>query len=176
MQGQLRACFGVVPQDPYIFQATVRDNVAILAPEADDAAVWAALEQARLADQIRALPDGLRTWVGEGGGTLSGGERQRLALARVVLARPAIRIFDEATSALDPDSERRIQQAIANLARGTTTLIIAHRLATIRHVDRILVFEHGRIVQDGGWDQLVGREGRFAELLRADAITAPGAG
>ncbi|MBN8524877.1 MAG: ABC transporter ATP-binding protein [Planctomycetes bacterium] len=171
-QAQLRGCFGVVPQDPYVFQASIRDNAAILAPDSSDAAVWEALERAQLAEHVRSLPDGLRTWVGEGGGTLSGGQRQRLAIARVILARPGIHLFDEATSALDPDNERRIQRAVQDLTRGSTTLIIAHRLATIRHVDRILVFEGGRIVQDGTWEALAGRPGRFAELLRLDAAAA----
>ncbi len=166
---ELRSMFGVVPQDPFIFQATLRDNLCVTNPEATPEQVETALEAACLAEHVASLPDGLQTWLGEGGANLSGGQRQRLAIARAILAGPRYFIFDEATSALDSVSERRIQAALDQLMRQHTTIIIAHRLSTIRHVNRILVFDGGRIVQSGSYDELAGKPGVFADLLTAAA-------
>lgn len=163
----LRSSFGVVPQDPYLFQATVRENLRVTRPEADDAELREALAAAQALDFVAALPQGLDTQVGEGGANLSGGQRQRLAIARAILARPQRFLFDEATSALDNESESRLQAALGGLMRGRTTLIIAHRLSTIRQVDRVLVFQAGRVVQDGGFADLATAPGPFRELLAA---------
>ncbi|MBN1863476.1 MAG: ATP-binding cassette domain-containing protein, partial [Victivallales bacterium] len=163
----LRGQFGVVPQDPFIFQATLRDNICVTNPDASDQEVRRAMVSASMTEFVDALPEGLHTWLGEGGANLSGGQRQRLAIARVILAKPRFFIFDEATSALDNTSEKRIQQAMEELMRGHTTIIIAHRLSTIRNVKRILVFDSGRIIQTGTYDELAAQPGLFAELLAA---------
>ncbi|MFW5830232.1 MAG: ATP-binding cassette domain-containing protein [Planctomycetota bacterium] len=145
------------------------DNIRILRPDCDETALRRAVEQAALAEFVDALPDGLDTWVGEGGASLSGGQKQRIAIARVLLADPPLYIFDEATAALDTGSERHIQAALEAVAAGRTSIVIAHRLSTIRHVDRILVFRDGSIVQDGSWDELAGQPGTFQDLLAAPA-------
>lgn len=165
--GQLRSSFGVVPQDPYIFQGTILDNIRVIDPEASDEDVRRAMEAAYVTEFVNELPQGLQTQVGEGGAGLSGGQRQRVAIARAVLSRPDYYIFDEATSALDNESERRIQAAMDRMMKGHTTFIIAHRLSTVRNVDRVLVFNRGRIVQDGTFDQLSQEPGLFRELLRS---------
>lgn len=171
----LRASFGVVPQNPFIFQGSVLDNVRVARPEATAEEVREALRMAALDDFVAALPQGVETWLGEGGSNLSGGQRQRLAIARAVVAQPLYYIFDEATSALDNESESRIQRAMENLMRGHTTFVIAHRLSTIRHVDRVLVFAGGQIVQDGAYAALAGQPGRFRELLAAAGMVGEGA-
>ena len=167
----LRSQFGVVPQDPFIFQASLRDNICVTRPDATDAEVHDAVEAACLSDFIAELPQGIHSWLGEGGANLSGGQRQRLAIARAMLARPRYFIFDEATSALDNTSERRIQKAMDSLMQGHTTVVIAHRLSTIRNVDRILVFDKGGIVQDGAYDDLASSPGLFADLLKSAGET-----
>ncbi|MBD3241238.1 MAG: ATP-binding cassette domain-containing protein [Chitinivibrionales bacterium] len=164
-QKELRACFGVVPQDPFIFQTSLLNNITVTRPEATMEEVHRALDIAYVKEFVDTLPHGLDTEVGEGGANLSGGQRQRIAIARAVLAAPRYYVFDEATSALDNDSERRIQAAMEALMEGHTTFVIAHRLSTIRNVDRILVFDKGRIVQDGAYDTLAGQDGLFRELL-----------
>ncbi len=164
---ELRSLFGMVPQDPFIFQATLRENLCVTNPEATPEQIDSALKDACLAEHVAELPDGLNTWLGEGGANLSGGQRQRLAIVRAMLANPRYFIFDEATSALDGLSERRIQKALDQLMSQHTTIIIAHRLSTIRHVNRIFVFDHGRIVQVGSYDELAARPGVFADLLAA---------
>ncbi len=166
----LRQHFGVVPQDPFVFRTTVRENLRVARPHATDAQIRLACERANAWDFIRQLPDGLSTRVGEGGGTLSGGQRQRLAIARALLADPDYFIFDEATSALDTVSEHLVQQAMENVAADRTALIIAHRLATVRTCDRILVCDAGRIAQDGTYDELVERPGLFRDLVRGQGL------
>lgn len=173
-QKELRHNFGVVPQNPYLFQATLADNVRVSRPDATDDEVRRALETALLDDFVRTLKNGIHTMLGEEGGNLSGGQRQRLAIARAALARPRFFIFDEATSALDSESELRIRAAMAELTRGHTTLIIAHRLATMRQAQRILVFDRGEMVQDGASDELAGKPGVFSDLLRASGAGVSG--
>lgn len=164
---ELRSLFGVVPQDPFVFQATLRDNICVTNPEATDEEVRRAMDIACMTEFIDELPQGVHTWLGEGGSNLSGGQRQRLAIARAILTNPRYYIFDEATSALDNTSERRIQSSMEQLMKDHTTIVIAHRLSTIRNVKRILVFDHGRVVQSGSYAELADQPGIFSELLRA---------
>ncbi len=168
----LRAAIGLVAQRPFLFDGTIRDNLLLGRPGADDQALLHALAQANLADALHLWPDGLDTPVGEHGVRLSGGQAQRLAIARVFLKDPAILILDEATSALDTFAEAAVQEALARLAQGRTTLIIAHRLTTIRHATEICYLEDGRIVEHGSHDELLAADGRYAALLRC----ASGAG
>lgn len=160
----LAETIGMVTQETYLFHTTVRDNLLFARPDAGDAAIWAALEAANIAEKIRALPEQLDTVVGERGYRMSGGEKQRLAIARVVLKDPRILVLDEATSALDTTSERLIQAAIQPLMRGRTTLAIAHRLSTILAADLILVVQGGRIVERGTHNQLLAQRGAYAVL------------
>jgi ABC-type multidrug transport system fused ATPase/permease subunit len=162
----IRAAVGVVTQDGHLFHDTVRANLRYADPEATEADLWAALEQARLAALVRSLPDGLDTVVGERGYRLSGGERQRLTIARLLLARPRIVILDEATAHLDSQSEVAVQEALVAALAGRTALVIAHRLSTIRAADVILVVDHGRIVERGTHSELLSLDGRYAELYR----------
>jgi len=166
----LRRQFGVVPQDPFIFRTTVRDNVRVARPDADDAAIRRACELANAWEFISHLPGGLDSRVGEGGSSLSGGQRQRLAIARALLVDPHCFIFDEATSALDTLSESLIQQALERNLGGRTVVFIAHRLATVKNVDRILVVDGGRVVQDGTYQQLIAQPGMFQDLVRGQAL------
>ncbi|EAS50437.1 ATP-binding and permease protein, ABC-type transporter [Aurantimonas manganoxydans SI85-9A1] len=163
----LRSHIGVVQQDVFLFGGTIRDNVAYGRLDAGDAQIWEALERAHLADTVKRLPDGLDTIVGERGLKLSGGQKQRLSIARMFLKDPAILILDEATSALDTATERAIQTALAELARGRTTLVVAHRLSTIRHADRIVVVDAGRIVEEGAHDALLQKDGAYRRLVLA---------
>jgi ABC-type multidrug transport system fused ATPase/permease subunit len=160
----------VVPQDPFIFRTTIRDNIAVARPDADKAAIKRACELANAWEFIARLPQGLDTPVGEGGSTLSGGQRQRLAIARVLLADPPFFIFDEATSALDTISEDLIQQALNKNLGGRTAIFIAHRLATVKKVDRIVVLRDGRVEQDGTYDELVAKPGLFRELVEGQQL------
>ncbi|MFW6154187.1 MAG: ABC transporter ATP-binding protein [Planctomycetota bacterium] len=167
---ELRAAFGVVPQDPYIFQATIRNNIRVTRPDATEEEIRHAMDLAFATEFIDDMPQGLDTVVGEGGSNLSGGQRQRIAIARAILTGADYFIFDEATSALDNNSERRIQQAMDALMESRTTFVIAHRLSTIRNVKRILVFDEGRLVQDGTYDQLAETEGLFRDMLTSAAF------
>jgi ATP-binding cassette subfamily C protein len=159
----VREHVGVVLQHPVLFNDSVRANLT-LGREADDATLWQALEIAQLKDFMVALPHGLDTVVGRQGVRMSGGQRQRLAIARMIVANPRIVILDEATSALDSDTERRLHQALGAFLAGRTTLIIAHRLSAVRQADRILVFENGRVVEEGGHDELIERGGLYHKL------------
>jgi len=154
---------GVVLQHPVLFNATVRDNLC-MGREYDDARLWQALEIAQLKSVVEEMPQGLDTLVGKGGVRLSGGQRQRLAIARMVLTEPKVVILDEATSALDTQTEREVHRALADFLRGRTTLIIAHRLSAVRQADRILVFENGRVVEEGDHDSLMAQAGLYHKL------------
>lgn len=167
---QLRRMIGVVPQDPFIFRTNLRENIRVARPEADLAMIRRACEQSNAWEFIEALPEGLDTTVGEGGSTLSGGQRQRLAIARVLLADPAFFVFDEATSALDTVSEHLIQQALERNLGGRTAIFIAHRLATVKNCDRILVLQDGQIAQDGPYDQLIAVSGAFRTLVEGQQL------
>jgi ABC-type multidrug transport system fused ATPase/permease subunit len=166
-QRELRSSFGLVPQDPFMFQDTIRQNVKLTNNDATDDEIREALDKAMLSDFINDLDSGLDTVIGEGGTNLSGGQKQRLAIARTLLSNATFYIFDEATSALDNVSERHIQKALESLMRNATSIIIAHRLSTVRNVDRILVFDQGRIVQDGTYEQLETIPGIFKSLVDA---------
>jgi ABC-type multidrug transport system fused ATPase/permease subunit len=160
----------VVPQDPFIFRSTLRDNLRVAKPTAKDDEIRRACQLANAWEFIDALPQKLDTRVGEGGSTLSGGQRQRLAIARVLLQDPAFFIFDEATSALDTLSEELIQKALEKNLVGRTAIFIAHRLATVKNVDRIIVMRDGRVEQDGTYDQLVSQPGLFKELVEGQQL------
>ena len=166
--GDLRGSVGLVPQDPALFSGTVRDNIAYARPDAGEAEVLAAARAAHATEFIERLPDGLDTLVGERGVKLSGGQRQRIALARVFLKDPALVVLDEATSSLDNESERLVEIALEELLRGRSTLIIAHRLRTVRRADRVLVLDHGRVVESGTHEQLVVGGGVYHKLYRAE--------
>ncbi|KAB1912383.1 ABC transporter ATP-binding protein [Micromonospora sp. AMSO31t] len=160
----LAAVVGVVSQETYLLHATVRDNLRYARPDATDADIEAAARAAQIHDLIAALPDGYDTVVGSRGHRFSGGEKQRLAIARTLLRDPRILVLDEATSALDTETERAVQRAFDELARGRTVITIAHRLSTVRDADQIAVLDHGRIVESGTHDTLLGRRGRYAAL------------
>ena len=163
-QDSLRGSIALVPQDPALFHRSLRENIAYARPDASLAELEAATRDARAADFIGRLPKGLETQVGERGVKLSGGERQRVALARAFLADARILILDEATSSLDTQTERDVQDAMKALAKDKTTILIAHRLSTVREADRILVFVAGRIVEQGTHDTLVAKGGAYARL------------
>jgi ATP-binding cassette subfamily B protein len=162
----LRAMMAMVPQDSVIFAASARDNLRYGRWDANDEAVWSAARAANAETFLRALPQGLDTYLGEGGARLSGGQRQRLSIARALLRDAPILLLDEATSALDAESERAVQDALARLMWGRTTIVIAHRLATVRAADRIVVMDEGRIVEEGDHAALVARGGLYARLAR----------
>ena len=167
--GDLRRAIALVSQDIYLFHGTVRDNIAYAAPEATEAAVRESARQAEALDFIDALPDGFDTVVGERGQRLSGGQRQRIALARAILKDAPILVLDEATAAVDNDTEAAIQRSLMHITVNRTTLVIAHRLSTVRHADRIVVMDQGRIVEDGTHDQLLHQPGAYADLWRVQA-------
>ncbi|MEW2441003.1 ABC transporter ATP-binding protein [Micromonospora marina] len=161
----LAAVVGVVSQETYLLHGTVRDNLRYARPDATDAEIEAAARAARIHDLISGLPDGYDTMVGSRGHRFSGGEQQRLAIARTLLRDPRILVLDEATSALDTETERAVQRALDELARGRTVVTIAHRLSTVRDADRIAVLDHGRIVESGTHHALLDRRGRYAALV-----------
>jgi ATP-binding cassette, subfamily B, bacterial len=163
-QGSLRRAIAVVPQDPALFHRSIAENIAYARPGATAEEIMLAAKRARADDFISGLPKGYDTLVGERGVKLSGGERQRVAIARAFLADAPILVLDEATSSLDVETERKVQAATEELMAGRTTIVIAHRLSTIRAADRILVFDRGRIIEEGRHAELVARGGAYARL------------
>jgi ABC-type multidrug transport system fused ATPase/permease subunit len=150
----------------HLFRGTIRDNIALGKLGASDAEIIAAAKAAHAHDFIMGFPSGYETQVGEHGMQLSGGQRQRISIARALIKNAPIIVLDEATAALDSESERHVQEAIAELCKGRTTLVIAHRLSTIMHADTILVVENGRVVESGRHDDLLRKNGRYASFYR----------
>jgi ATP-binding cassette subfamily B protein len=173
----LRGAVGVVTQDAHMFHDTIRANLVFARPEVSDEQMWDALDAAQIGGLVRGLPDGLDTVVGDRGYRLSGGEKQRLAIARLLVKAPSVVVLDEATAHLDSESEAAVQRALTAALTGRTSLVIAHRLSTVRDADRILVVDGGRVVESGSHAGLLAAGGLYAELYRtqfADAGDAPG--
>ncbi len=162
----LRDVVGVVTQDAHMFHDSIRANLLYAAPAATEADLWQALEAAQVAPLVAALPDGLDTVVGDRGYRLSGGEKQRMAIARLLLKAPGVVVLDEATAHLDSESEAAVQKALKTALTGRTSLVIAHRLSTVRDADQILVLEDGRIVEHGRHEDLLAEGGLYSELYR----------
>lgn len=169
----LRAMLAVVPQETVIFAATARDNLRYGRWEASDDQIWEAARAANAESFLRALPDGLDSYLGEAGARLSGGQRQRIAIARALLRDAPLLLLDEATSALDAESEKLVQDALEQLMHNRTTIVIAHRLATVRSADRIVVMDQGRVVEEGTHDALAARGGLYARLARLQFQDGP---
>lgn len=165
-QDSLRRAIGLVQQDVYLFDGTLRDNIAYGRPGATDEEIEHAARQANIHEFISSLPEGYDTVVGERGSRLSGGQKQRVAIARVFLKNPAILILDEATSALDNESEEAVQESLERLAQDRTTIIIAHRLSTIKNADEIATVERGKVMERGTHEELLARGGTYARYYR----------
>jgi subfamily B ATP-binding cassette protein MsbA len=166
----LRARIGFVTQEPFLFDDTIRANIAYARPEATDAEIEEAARRAAAHEFILQQPDGYATIVGEAATRLSGGQRQRIAIARAFLKNAPILLLDEATSALDTESEAHVQEALDRLMAGRTTIVIAHRLSTVKHADRIYVIERGQVVETGTHASLVRKRGLYARLARAQDL------
>lgn len=150
----LRKSLGYVPQDPFVFNTTIRENLKLVKEDASEEEIWDALTLASADDFVKKLPDALDTLIGDRGIKLSGGERQRLVLTRAILRKPSILVLDEATSALDAESESKIQKSLESLKGHMTIIVIAHRLSTIRNADQVIVLDNGKVIQQGGFVQL----------------------
>ena len=161
---ELRQRVGIVPQDAVIFSSSALENIRYGKPDATDDEVKAAATAAFADEFIQRLPEGYDTFLGERGVRLSGGQRQRIAIARAMLKNSPLLLLDEATSALDAESERMVQAALESAMKGRTTLVVAHRLATVQQADRILVLDHGQLVEQGTHTELVARGGVYARL------------
>ncbi|MDN5856674.1 MAG: ATP-binding cassette domain-containing protein, partial [Actinomycetia bacterium] len=170
-QASLRDTIGYVAQDPHLFHDTIRANMLYAAPDATDEQMRTALADAQILALVDSLPDGLDTVVGDRGHRLSGGERQRLSIARLMLKGPRIVVLDEATAHLDSESERAVQAALDRALVGRTSLVIAHRLSTVRNADAIVVIDSGRVVEHGTHKDLLSRDGTYAELYRTQFAT-----
>ena len=168
----LRSQIGIVAQDTLLFSGSVRENILYGRPDAAEAELIAVAKAAHADEFIRSLPEGYETLLGERGAKLSGGQRQRIAIARAFLGNPRILILDEATSALDSESEYLIQDALKRLMRGRTNVVIAHRLSTVLHADRIVVLDRGRIVQVGPHDRLLSEGGLYRRLYETQFRSA----
>jgi len=160
---------GVVSQETYLFHASVRENLRFARSDATDEEIEEAARAAQVHDVVAALPDGYDTVVGERGFRFSGGEKQRIAIARTILRNPPVLVLDEATSALDVQTERAVEQALERLEEGRTTIVIAHRLSTVREADQIVVLDAGRVVERGTHDELLTSGGRYAAMVARDA-------
>jgi ATP-binding cassette subfamily B protein len=166
----LTEAVGVVSQETYLFHASVRENLRFARPEATDEEIEAAARAAQIHDTIAALPEGYDTVVGERGFRFSGGERQRIAIARTILRNPPVLVLDEATSALDVRTERAVDEALERLAEGRTTIVIAHRLSTVRDAGQIALLDGGEVAERGTHEELLALGGRYAELVARDAL------
>jgi ATP-binding cassette subfamily B protein len=160
----LRATIGIIQQDVFMFSATIRDNISYGAVESSYEQIIEAAKIARIHDFIMSLPDGYDTWVGERGVTLSGGQKQRLSIARTLLLDPRILILDDSTSSVDTQTEFLIQQALAEVMKGRTTLVIAQRLRTVKNADNILVMKDGVIAEEGKHEELIAKDGLYREI------------
>jgi ATP-binding cassette subfamily B protein len=171
-QAELRSQVVQVPQDAFLFSARVRTNLALGRPQADDKDLWAALKTAALDEEVRDLPQGLDTMLGERALTLSGGQRQRLTLARALLLDPEVLVLDDPLSAVDTETERRILNNLARLRHGRTTLVVSHRLASVDFAQQIYVFDHGRVVEKGAHRELLAAGGLYQTLFAEQALLA----
>ena len=169
-QGSLRRAVGILQQDVFMFAGTVRENIRYGRPDATDEEIVEAAKRAEIHEEIMAMPEGYDTYIGERGVMLSGGQKQRVSIARVFLKNPRVLILDEATSALDTVTEQSIQRSLDELSKGRTTLIIAHRLSTVRHADSIAVIEDEHVVEQGSHRELMAKNGIYAGLVRAQEI------
>lgn len=165
-QSTYRQMIGVVPQTGLVFNGTIRDNITYGCENISDSDIWEAIEKANLTEFIQSLPDKLDTTIGENGMKLSGGQRQRITIARAFIRKPQLLIFDEATSALDNKSEAEVQKAIDNISNDVMVLIVAHRLTTVKNVDKIFCLDNGKVVEEGTYNDLMSKEGFFYSLSR----------
>ena len=162
----LRQNIGLVAQDPFLFDATIKENLLLANPHASDKDIWNTLEIAFAKDFVQSLPDQENTTIGERGIRLSMGEKQRITLARALLKNPPVLVLDEATASVDVETERFIQNALERLILGRTTLIIAHRLSTIRNADQIIFLENGKLIEKGSHEELIALNGRYSKYCK----------